>query len=429
MGMIAMLFVAEVFSTVLQRIFCDNILEKREGSWRNDLLSWGAYFVLFNAISCVITDYAGIAWINTLIFMIAFFSTIRIRYRNANRTLIAVTLFMYLSGKGAELLTYYGYELLSWRQIGERDVFCIAVSKITWFLLIKIASQIVKLSKKMDSTLQDWLEVFVVPTGSIWFLLSLFIAGALENSVWGFLSVSMIMLINIFTYYLYDKAKENTEKRIKKEILIQRYAYNIGKDRENKEWWEQIRRFQHDMKQRYIVEKAFLEKKDYAALEKYCDENIDFLCKKNNVADTGNIYVDSIINYKANLAERENIHFVTDISIPSDVELNAGDFCICMGNLLDNAIEAVMDLSDKRVIYIRMNVDNNNMFINVKNRYKDKRQKEGGQYRTSKQNKKNHGLGMLSIRQIVKKYDGQMVIRDEDGQFDVMVVMYDFLKY
>ena len=429
MGMIVTLFVAEVFSTVLQRIFCDNILEKREGSWLNDLLSWGAYFVVFNAISCTIKNYAGIARINTLIFMVAFFSMIKIRYRNDNRTLIVVTLFMYLSGKCAELLTYYGNELLSWGHIGGRDVFCIVVSKIIWFLFIKIASQIVKMCKKMESTLQDWLEVFVVPTGSIWFLLSLFIAGTLENSVWGLLSVSMIMLINIFTYYLYNKAKENTEKRIKKEILTQRCAYNIGQDRENKEWWEQIRRFQHDMKQRYIVEKAFLEKKDYTALEKYYDENLDFLCKKRNVADTGNIYVDSIINYKADLAERENIHFETDISVPSDVELDAGDLCICIGNLLDNAMEAVIDLPDKRVIYIRMNADNNNLFINVKNRYKDKRHKEDGQYLTNKQNQKNHGLGMLSVRQIVKKYDGQMAIRDEDEQFDVMVVMYNFLKY
>lgn len=426
--MIMMLLIVEVFSTILQRIFCDNVLDKKDVSWYYDLLIWGGYFTLFNIVSYALAIHYDVAWMNMFVFFLVFFGTVRLRYKNPNRTLIIVTVFMYLSGMCAELLTFYGKELLPWKYIDENDIFYVVTSKIIWFLLIKVTCQIVKISKKMELNLQDWLEVFIVPVGSIFILLALFIAGTLENTVWGFLSVTMIMLINIFTYYLYDKVKENGEKRIREEILTQQCAYYVRQDRENKEWWEQIIHFRHDMKQRYIIERTLLESRDYAALEKYYDENLEFLSKKNSISDTGNIYIDSVINYKADMAQRENIDVVADINVPKDVELNAEDFCICIGNLLDNAIEAVMEVQDEKNIYVQLNADKSNLLINVRNKYQTARKKNKGRYLTNKREERGHGLGMLIIRQIVEKYNGEIMIQDKDGIFDVGILLYGFLN-
>lgn len=426
--MILTLFMLEIFATVSQRIFCDNILDKRDGGWRQDLFAWGGYFVIFNNFTYANGAYMGIPWLNMPVFIISFFCAVRFRYKDPARTLIIVTVFMYLSGMCAELLTFYGKELLPWKYEGGADILWVVISKIIWFLLIKIAFQIVKIRRKTELCIQDWLEVFVVPAGSIWILFTLFFAGAQEDSAFDFLSVAIILLINFFTFYLYDKAKGSMEKRIREEILKQQRAYCVWQDTENKEWWEQINRFRHDMKQRYIIEKAFLQKRDYAALEKYCDDNLEFLCSKRNVSDTGNIYIDSIINYKAHMAERENIDFVAQINMPVDVELYAEDFCICLGNLLDNALEAVTELSDNRIIYVQLNADNRNLIMHVKNRFAGKRKKEGARDLTGKPEGKDHGMGLLIIRQIVKKYDGEMVIQDKDGMFDVTILLYDFLK-
>lgn len=423
-----MLLIVEIFSMILQRIFCDNTLDKKDIRWYYEVLVWGGYFVLFNIISYVVAIYFHIAWLNMFVFFVIFFGTVRLRYKNPNRTLLIVTAFMYLSGMCAELLTFYGKELLPWKYIDKNDIFYIVISKNIWFLLIKVTCQIVKISKKMELSLQDWLEVFIVPLGSILILLALFIAGTLENTVWGFLSVTMIMLINIFTYYLYDKVKENGEKRIREEILTQQCAYYVRQDRENKEWWEQFIHFRHDMKQRYIMERTLLESREYAALERYYDESLEFLNKKNSISDTGNLYIDSIINYKADIAQRENIDFVANINVPKDAELNAEDFCICIGNLLDNAIEAVMDVQDEKKIYVQLNADKNNLLINVRNKYQTARKKVKGIYLTNKPEERGHGLGILIIRQIVKKYNGEIMIQDKDGIFDVGILLYDFLK-
>lgn len=46
-----------------------------------------------------------------------------------------------------------------------------------------------------------------------------------------------------------------------------------------------------------------------------------------------------------------------------------------------------------------------------------------GIMKTSKEDEKNHGFGLLSIEKAVKKYDGTMVVSIKDGIFEMAVVL------
>ena len=229
------------------------------------------------------------------------------------------------------------------------------------------------------------------------------------------------------TPYLYDKAKENMEKQMREEILKNQCEYYIRQNRESKEWWEELRKLRHNMKQHYILENTYLEKEDYEALKRYCSENLKFLDKKDFISNSGNLYIDSVVNYKADMAEKAGIKVIANTEVPQDAEMNAEDISICLGNLLDNAIEAVKELTEDRVIRLWITTDGNNIAISIKNRYKNALHKSGGRYLTSKEDDRMHGIGLSIVRQIVDQYAGEMEIREEDNVFDVMILMYDFL--
>lgn len=218
------------------------------------------------------------------------------------------------------------------------------------------------------------------------------------------------------------------EKRLREEILAQQCDYYIRQSRESAEWWESLRQYRHDMKQRFLLEKAYIEAKDYVALEKYCNDNLDFLDSKNHISDTGNLYVDSIINFKADKAEKLGINIVCDLNVPQDAEMNAEDFSVCLGNLLDNAIEATEGLDGDKQIYVKIHVDKRNLFINIKNKYEGVRKKNEDGYVTSKADSRKHGCGLLSVRHIIEKYDGELNIQDSNNEFDVVILLYEFLK-
>lgn len=421
-------FIAGIFSTILQRIFCECTLDKRKNSKCLNYAVWGGYFVVFHFAAYISADLSDLTLLNLVIYVSTFFITVRILYVNPVRTLAAVTIFMYLSGKCAELLVYYGKEWLPCTFDKASDLLCIVLSKVVWFLIIELTSLLIKMKKKMELNIRDWFEVSIVPIGSIWILLSIFVIGTPEDNLFSFTAVFMVLMINVFTYYLYDKAKENMERSIREEILEKQCEYYARQSRESKDWWEELRQFRHNMTQRYILEKAFLENKDYDALEKYCDESLNFFKQRKKLAETGNIYVDSIVNYKADMAEKEGIEFIAKVRVPQNAELNAEDISICLGNLLDNAIEAVKELPDDKMIKLQVRAEGNNLVIEIKNRYQNKICKEGEQYLTGKKDNKNHGLGLLIVRRIVEKYQGEMIIQDENEEFDVLILMYDFFK-
>lgn len=161
-------------------------------------------------------------------------------------------------------------------------------------------------------------------------------------------------------------------------------------------------------------------------MERYCNESLKLVTKGRLVSNTGNLYIDSIINYKAEMAAQYGIEFVVKASVSRDSELNAEDLSICLGNLLDNAIEAVAGFQGERVIRVNLKADKGNLVINVINPYRTVK-KERGKYLSHKIDSGNHGLGLMIIGQIADKYKGQMQIQDENGEFDITILLFGFI--
>ena len=101
--------------------------------------------------------------------------------------------------------------------------------------------------------------------------------------------------------------------------------------------------------------------------------------------------------------------------------MQESDIYSLFGNAIDNAIEAVIKLSDdeKRIIGVKVCAVGNMITVNIHNFYEyDIRfNHETGLPETSKKNKNIHGYGMKSIRYIVEKYDGSLSVKAKDGIF------------
>lgn len=423
MGLIVLLLAAEFFSTVIQRIFCENTLTKKVHSSFVEITVWGGYYVCIN-----ITTYFLIhnVWFNMAVSLAAFFVVVRIIYSDSLKSVLVVTFFIYLTGMGTEILLLFLVRLLEWPLNEDTEMVYAIIARLICFCIIKIFSLLIKKKRNVELNFQDWMEVFIVPVGSIWILLTLMNAGPFSGQASYFVSAFIILLINIVTYYLYDKSKETEEKRIREKILEKQCEYYVRQNKESQKWWEELRNFRHDIKQHYLLEKVLIDAGNYSELERYCNDSLELVTKGRLVSNTGNLYVDSIINYKAELAARSEIEFVVKASVPRNGELNAEDLCVCLGNLLDNAMEAVAGFQGEKVVKVKLRADKGNLFINVSNPYQTVR-KEKGRYLSHKTDGGDHGLGLMIIKQIAEKYKGQMQIQDENGEFDVEVLLFGFI--
>jgi|GEM_PF-957174 len=143
---------------------------------------------------------------------------------------------------------------------------------------------------------------------------------------------------------------------------------------------------------------------------------------------TGNEVLDVILNQRALRCEEEHIAFscMADGSLISF--MSSMDIYAVFANALDNAIEAVLRISDGRpkAVTMRLNRRMGMAVLNIENSYDPQTVKIGQDgFATSKEDSDYHGYGLRSIRMIAEKYDGQMIVSPdaENGMFRLTVLL------
>lgn len=139
---------------------------------------------------------------------------------------------------------------------------------------------------------------------------------------------------------------------------------------------------------------------------------------------TGCDTVDIMLQNKIAEAERLGIQMKMEIAVLFS-PIKDTDMSVLIGNLLDNAIEAVKNLEgNERWIRLRMQTVNHIFIFEIKNPYAGNLKMHDGSYETTKADKSLHGFGLESVRKIVSANDGDVEIRHEQNIFSVCVTLF-----
>ncbi len=188
---------------------------------------------------------------------------------------------------------------------------------------------------------------------------------------------------------------------------------------------EKIRRFRHDMKEHMIVLQACCQNGDYKELEDYlnCIMEESALFSTDNY--TGNKSVDAVIRQLMIRAEKQQIKIEMEGKLPEETRAADYDLCTIIANLVKNAIEACekIDEISNRKIRIAVGAYHFQIFISVKNTFAGDIVKKENRLITTKKDSRNHGLGSGNVENTVKKYDGVLEYRCEEGWFTAEVTI------
>lgn len=203
------------------------------------------------------------------------------------------------------------------------------------------------------------------------------------------------------------KLKEN-EIKLMGESLKNQYAKNI------KEQDELFRRMRHDFKHHMCVIDALLDKNKVEEAKSYIKDYIGSTSALTYV-DTGNEYLNAILNSKITYAKKNNINITTVIA--GEIEgINNIDMCNLMGNLIDNAVEGCADTEEKDIV-VKILSEETFIRISVANTISSSVLEKNASLNTSKKDSENHGFGTKSIKKIASKYNGYADYFEEENRF------------
>ena len=183
--------------------------------------------------------------------------------------------------------------------------------------------------------------------------------------------------------------------------------------------YTKMRGWRHDYRHHIQAMKVHAANGEYEAIDRYLDMLDDDLTNVETVIRTGNRMADAILNSKLSLAAERQISVKADAAIPVSLTTSELDLCIVIGNLMDNAMEACMELPpDQRLIRIYMEMKGNYLYFVLTNTAGGKKKQN---FRTAKG--EGHGLGISRVDAIVKKYGGYVTRASEDGAFSTEILL------
>ena len=183
--------------------------------------------------------------------------------------------------------------------------------------------------------------------------------------------------------------------------------------------YTKMRGWRHDYRHHIQAMKIHAANGEYEEIVKYLDMLDEDLTNIETIIKTGNKMTDAILNSKLSLAAEKQIKVKAEAKIPVSLTVSELDLCIVIGNLLDNAIDACMELpAEERLIRIYMEMKGNYLYLALTNTAGGAKKQN---FRTTKG--EGHGLGIARADAVVKKYGGYITRASEDNAFSTEVLL------
>jgi sensor histidine kinase regulating citrate/malate metabolism len=230
--------------------------------------------------------------------------------------------------------------------------------------------------------------------------------------IWG---LAMAIFYYIGKYYI--KENEAAAYRYQSE-MIEKYV--LRRERSD----EMIRILSHDLKHQLKTWQVQVEaagaKETVADIEAYAGRLAEY-----DLIDAGNETANALLNQKHYECLNAGIDLTVKGCFEPDLTLGKIDIAALTGNLLDNAYEAAVQVTDFALRKISLSISRKKHFlmIKIKNGCQHEPPKENGVYVSAKPDKMRHGLGMISIEQIINNYHGAMQAEYEAGFFTVSIML------
>ena len=304
------------------------------------------------------------------------------------------------------------------------------ISEMCMLLFSVLLDRYTKEKQYAEISLRYFIIVLLVPVCSIYMMHHIFLIAA-SHTEYSFFSVAagiLLLLVNYVIFTVYDRIGQAAELQSRNRLYEQQLDLCSHQAEERELHYLELRRMRHDMKNHLsgilgmINAGQTKEAGDY--IQKMLDDGIG--TGADEISHTGNIVVDSLVNHKYALAQKDGIQFEARVFIPSVLPFQSGHLAIIFGNLLENALEACRKLpQEQRYIVLEATYIKEMLQICIKNGSPEKLKKDSsGRYLTTKKDTGCHGIGLASVEQALADYDGELFTQYENGEFRASAVLY-----
>ncbi len=269
-----------------------------------------------------------------------------------------------------------------------------------------------------------WLSSILIPISTLAYEI-MFVSSNSQSQHKVITSVIILFVINVLAFYLYDSLSKSYVRQSKLSILETENTLYSKQCEIMQSSTEELQEFRHDMNNQFITLSQLIKSEQYGEAEKQLSRLTSLTKSKIIYSTSGNVIVDGLINYKLQNALNDKVKVKTEIAVPKQINIETTDLVAILGNLIDNALNALTDVpEDRRSLTIKVVFSQERLIVRTSNPYIGDVLCRDGKIVSAKQSSKHHGYGLNNISKAVNKYKGYMNIDYTGNIFTVDILMY-----
>lgn len=240
-----------------------------------------------------------------------------------------------------------------------------------------------------------------------------------------FCALGGMTLVGLILYYMIYRICLNHSVNMR--LMAEKYL--VSRDREmvrlSEKNLEDMQKIRHDMKNQFAYLKVMLQKGQYGELEKYFEDLEEKSLRPLSYIDCSNKNISAVLNLELAKAMAEGIELDTKLFVPKELPFSDSDVCSLLTNLIDNGIEACKRYKIKNgVIEVGISQNSGNLYVCVTNPIDSNEDTDKLlTLKTTKRDPMAHGYGTKIIKDIVRRYDGEINHTAENGRFIVDIML------
>lgn len=212
-----------------------------------------------------------------------------------------------------------------------------------------------------------------------------------------------------------------TEKR----LLLERVKNETGMYRTISENYDKQKKREHEYKNQLALIAALASENRVDEISHYLKQYNLEIMQHTDFIDTNNVIVNAILNSKYQETREKGIVFVVKVNDLSNLKIRDEDIVLILSNLLNNAIEAC-EQCEKPIIKMKFVKEEHQIILSVANTFSGNPVIVGKRYITTKTKEADrHGIGLENIKETVGKYDGSCVIKHDENNFKVAILIHN----
>jgi len=427
--MVLMVFIGSLMNVFVLdrqvRVFFD----KRRTSFPVFALSFLFYVVFINVSAWLaIPRSSMVVWVASRI-------VVSLNYEGTWKKRILAALLFTPIGLALEMgiLLMYGvyFDHFLDRPLAHNFLTMTVTSLVFFMAALALQKLLANLKKNIVSSPAVLVSVFAFPLSSVALTLIFMVAADPSPLAAGFAG-GIIFGTNVMVFWLLDRLSASGEARLQAALYARERKYYLEQCRMMQESMERTRSAQHDALTHLVALKGIADKNGDREAASYLDGLLADAGHGDPHSDTGNVVFDSVVNYKLRNADRDGvIPRIRLHRIPRELNVDASDLAAILGNLLDNALDAVARLDPgNRTVRLNAEFSRQALFIQVENpfdgelKYSGKPGRDGKRELATRKSGPDHGHGLRNIRRALEKYDGGLTVEVKGNVFSATALLY-----